>query len=595
VVRCDFDLHAEIADLVAILRVQASRKGLRLAAHVSPEVPYRLHGDWDHLRQILTNLVANAIKFTDSGHVLISVRTREFDDSGQVILRFEVSDTGIGITAEDCARIFDRFTQADDAVNRRYGGAGLGLAISRNLVALLGGRIGVESEHGKGSTFWVDVPLGQQAETGAIEPRELPEHVFVLSHDGKLVEGIETHLANLKIDVIQVRSGEVAARAITDAGAKGILRHILIVDNRSEDWCLTPLVESLGAIQPRYGLSFVSIADPERRQQEDGTYVASLVASFSARGLINVLHAAYANCRGRPPERENELASVQAQQRRSGLRVLVAEDNAVNQKVTAKILESVDHKPFIVPDGDEALDCLNDQEFDLLILDINMPGTSGLDVIKLYRMANVGMPQAPIIALSADATRETQQASLEAGADAYLTKPVEAKKLLDTIDRLAISAEMAIEHPEEESAETIVAQISDHPRYKSEGQPTIDWAVIRQLLQYSSGDDFVIEIFQDFVADTESLLTSIETAACDNDTVEFRKQVHALRSSSGNVGAAAISHVCEEYLGMSYVDLEADGRQYVDGLRNEFERFRHEFPQNTAALHRLSMLQTNLS
>lgn len=586
----DFDLHADIADLVGALRVQANRKGLRLDAHVCADVPFRLQGDWDHLRQILTNLLANAIKFTDRGGVTINVRRVGETDPGQVRLRFEVSDTGIGIPPDGCERIFDRFTQADEAVNRRYGGAGLGLAISRSLAELLGGEMGVLSEVGVGSTFWVEMPVKVcGSPEGAGSPLVLPERVYVLCRDQSLIRSVGSQLARLAIDAIPSSSQEEARALITGAATESKLHHIVLVDGRSGDWDIGAVHEDLNAIEPHCGFAFILISEPESEVPLDGRYVSTLPTSFQAEALVNALHAAYAFCQDRMEERDAPGSGEAAPAGRE-LRVLVAEDNAVNQKVTAKILETAGHSPVIVSTGDEALDVLEEQAFDLLILDVNMPGISGIDVIKLYRVGSLGEARVPIIALSADATPETRAACMEAGADAYLTKPIEARKLLARINELAAKDDSQVDVSLTASNEATVARISDHPRYKVDTQPVIDWPVIRQLIQYGAGDEFVMEIFRDFVADTEDLFASIELASNERDVAAFRNRVHALRSSSGNMGAAVISRLCAEVLGSDHQDLEANIGQYSARLRNAFDDFRHQFPQNTDTLRQMITL-----
>ncbi len=557
----DFDLHAKLADLVSILRLQANRKGLRLGAHINSDVPCRLHGDWGHLRQILTNLVANATKFTDAGYVLINVRVVTARDAGQVRLRFEVTDTGIGIPSDDCDRIFDRFTQADEAVNRRYGGAGLGLAISKNLAELLGGEMGVKSEVGAGSTFWIEMRALLQ-DPGADSARaSIPERVYILSRDPTLIRDVGAQLARLGVTAISASNQDDARELIAKAAVENKLHHIIMVDGRSANWDVSAVAESLSVIEPHCGFAFVLLAGPGTRPASDGGYVSTLPPGFDPGALSNALHAAYAFCQDRPGG-EDDAEDEEMSPARRGLRILVAEDNVINQKVTAKILETSAHLPFIVSNGDDALEVLDHEEFDLLMFDVNMPGTSGIDVIKLYRMARLGEARVPIIALSADATPETRAACMEAGADAYLTKPIEAKKLLDAVNRLVIAEETREQTSTQISGEGTVARISDHPRYKVDTATVIDWPVIRQLVQYGSGDEFVLEIYRDFVADTEDLFQSMEAAVDDQDVAAFRNRVHALRSSSGNMGAAVISRLCAEVLGTSHADLEQNSRFY---------------------------------
>jgi len=582
----DFDLHAVVADLVGALRVQANRKGLRLDAHVCADVPFRLRGDWDHLRQILTNLLANAIKFTDAGSVRINVRKVGDSGSDQVGLRFEVSDTGIGISPDGCERIFDRFTQADEAVNRRYGGAGLGLAISRSLAELLGGEMGVLSQVGVGSTFWVEMPVIERQPEGDSDAPVLPERAYILCRDQAWIQNVNSYLEELRISGIAASSPKDACALIAEEAASARLHHIVLVDDRSADWDIAAVSDSLNAIEPHCGFAFILVSDREGDAVTDGYYVSTLPSSFRTDSLLNALHAAYAFCQDRLEGRDVGEADTVTSVRR-GLRILVAEDNAVNQKVTSKILETSGHLPFIVSTGDEALDVLEEQGFDLLVLDVNMPGISGIDLIKLYRMGRLGEPPVPIIALSADATPETRAACMEAGADAYLTKPIEARKLLAKIDELAPQDDIAAGELAPAFKEATVAQISDHPRYKVEAQPVIDWPVIRQLIQYGAGDEFVMEIFRDFVADTEDLLLSIESALKDKDVAAFRNRVHALRSSSGNMGAAVVSRLCGEVLASDHNDLEENIGLYSARLRTAFDDFRHQFPQNTDSLHHM--------
>lgn len=585
----DFDLHAVVADLVGAMRVQANRKGLRLDAHVGADVPFRLHGDWDHLRQILTNLLANAIKFTDSGSVRLDVRKAATAAPGRVGLRFEVADTGIGIPPDGCERIFDRFTQADEAVNRRYGGAGLGLAISRSLAALLGGEMGVSSEVGVGSTFWVEMPVVERDYKGESASPVLPERVHVLCRDQTWLGAVTRHLQALKVDAVGASSPEETRASIAREAAEARVHHIVLVDAGDADWDLTAVSQTLNGIEPHCGFAFIAISDRERGAVANGIHVSTLPISFETDELVNALHAACAFCQDHleGPEARKDRKEVSVRQ---GLKVLVAEDNAVNQKVTCKILEASGHLPMVVSTGEEALDVLEEEEFHILLVDVNMPGISGIDLIKLYRMGRLGEAPVPIIALSADATPETRAACMEAGADGYLTKPVEAKKLLGKIDELVGEIDVPAGAPTPASGEATVAQISDHPRYKVDAQPVIDWPVIRQLIEYGAGDEFVMEIFRDFVTDTEDLLRSIEAAVTDRDVAAFRNRVHAMRSSSGNMGAAVLSRLCAEALASDRDELAANIGHYSKRLRNAFDDFRHEFPSNTDSLHRMMTL-----
>jgi two-component system sensor histidine kinase RpfC len=576
VINSDFDLHRELADLIAMFSLQASRKKIELAAHISPSVPYQLRGDVRHLRQILTNLIANAVKFTDEGHVLVAVRSRTdpAPKPDQICLRFEVIDTGIGIPAQQHSLIFERFTQADDSVNRRFGGTGLGLAITRNLVTLLGGEIGVSSEPNHGSTFWVELPFATSYRSmGRDMPG--PVSVVVVSRDRQLVDEIRNALSPWPIEVRASRQpGDTAGlRTGRPGDQKG--ETVVLVDVRdascepSRDWARPILADS------NAGLALISLVERDSLWQPNTLFLSALPVPIETPSLMNAVHMAEVFCLGHNRS-ELQAAPSWIQSSQRSLKILVAEDNPINQKVTVKVLEHAGHHAVVVANGDEALDALEQDSFDMMIVDINMPGTSGLDVVKLHRMATVGEPPLPIIALSADATAEMRRACEEAGVNIYLTKPIEPRRLLEAIDGLV--REPATSPPPSEPASfgDVVAQISAHPRYTGDALPAIDWSVISALADLSQPDGFATELLQDFTANTEDLITEIERAIKARDPLAFRAGVHALRGTAGNVGAEAIRRVCQDFKGVTSDDISRHGTGYIRRLRREFERFRKE-------------------
>ena len=588
IVAADFDLHAEIADLVSILQLQARHKYLKLAACVGSDVPYRVRGDSGHLRQILTNLVSNAIKFTDSGHVLLSVDVTGRDDEQTVRLRFDVTDTGIGIAPENHSRVFERFTQADDALNRRYGGTGLGLAITRSLVELLGGVMSVQSDLGRGSTFSVVLPLEHRPES-AIAETWAPGRILVVSPDRALFEDIRARLADTPVTV-KAASNLRRARQIVSRHALGETHNqVILIDGRNEDQDAIEIADALSSCDSLANFAFIRIAGSGQEFVPNPTFVTTLPVPIETLPFTNAIHAGQAFSLDYARSESDESAIGARSQRRSGLRVLVAEDNPVNQKVTKRILEHGGHLPKVVASGDEALDTLETADFDLFIVDVNMPGTSGLDVIKICRMAELGALRMPILALSADATAETRRACEEAGVDAYLTKPVEARRLLDSVDALAANLKAPPEPIATTGQEETVTQISAHPRYRPESFAALDWSIIRRLSKFSSDEGFILEILEDFSADAESLLKDINAAVAARDPAAFRDKIHALRGTSGNVGAEAIRRLCQELTGISTNDLRDNGGDYVARLDHEFARFRKEFARQAAILRRPKM------
>jgi two-component system sensor histidine kinase RpfC len=584
----DFDLYTCLANLMAMFAPQAQHRGLILAAHIAADVPWLLRGDARHLRQILTNLIGNALKFTDRGRVALDVALLGTSTRDAARLRFRVSDTGVGIAPEHHQRIFDRFAQADDSVSRRYGGTGLGLAITQSLVRLLGGGIAVESAPGRGSTFTIDLPFALGANAGSTL---VPEAVIVFSSDAVLVREIAACLGGMPVEVLSARTaGELRERFRESTGRK----QALVFDGRNGDTS-----EALGLLlsDPIFcPMGAAQVVDGgDEASKIPGRWITSLPASFDSNVLLNVLHALATF--GGIASAHQEGDEPWARERRS-LRVLVAEDNPVNQKVTKRILEHADHAVVLVATGEEALDALEEANFDVFVVDVNMPGISGLDVVKLHRMAHLDEAPLPVIALSADATAETRQAAEEAGVDVYLTKPVEPRHLLKVIDDVAAgggafdkaksNAEVLVSStasPDRSSNRRQVNQRSMHPRSYAESSPAINSAVIDSLSQFADGD-FVFETLQEFVANTLMLLERIEAAARACDAQAFRAGVHALGGTAGNVGAESIARFCRELHGTTGDGLRHRGLDYVDQLQREFSRFQHELANCSATLRR---------
>jgi two-component system sensor histidine kinase RpfC len=574
----DFDLYAEIADIVRILRNEAGKKGLRLATHIGADVPPHLYGGCQQLRQILTNLLSNAVKFTERGHILLTVE-RIGGTPEQPLLRFDVTDTGIGISAESCQRIFDSFTQADDATNRRYGGTGLGLALAKQLSGLMGGTIGVDSEPGKGSRFRVEIPIAVSKVIPLTAPAvPLAREVLLVSSDAVLARHLQFPIEEAGYAMRRLPSLGAAVDRVIDDKREGIDYHIVMLDPASG---LTPTdaAAALRTADPTGDVALILIGGDLTGPAVRENFLMALERHPDAAALAHVVHALRVFDAQRKDE-EQEIQRRQAAESRAQrpLRILVAEDNSVNRKVTAKILRRAGHDPHLVETGDAALDALEQDRFDLVLLDINMPGTSGLDVVKLYRFAHMGDPYLPMVALTADATTETRSLCQEAGMDGYITKPVEAAHLLKVIQEVAerkpptAAAEPAPAPATGPSA--AVTDITTHPRFQSDSGPVIDFGAMAALEAMDPEGDFLGEILTDFISDTEGLIEAMAEAVRDRHIVGIRDVAHGMRSSAANVGAVRVHRICGEICAASTPDLERDAGQRLAALREEFDRFR---------------------
>ncbi len=570
----DFDLHAELADLVSILRPTAERKGLRLVIHVDAAAPFALRGGRQHLRQILTNLVANAVKFTEKGHVAVRVGF-ERQDARRSVLRFSVTDTGVGIATEHQKSVFDSFTQADGATNRRFGGTGLGLAIVRELAQVMGGDVGLESRLGQGSTFWVVLPFENRTAPESVES-EVPFSVVLMSRDAGLARNVRLALSASGTQLLEAAGLAELRRTLAARREAGSRYHPLLLDARALPEAPTTFIEGLRSLQADCDFVPVLLREyasrPEETAELERAFLTILDMPLDPVALDHAGHALRSFDTARRDAIADQQRHTAMTRERRRLTVLVAEDNPVNRKVTAKILERAGHSAKMVENGDQALDALDTGKFDIVLMDVNMPGTSGLDVTKIYRMAHMGDPRVPIVALTADATMETRRLCEEAGMDAYVTKPVEAARLLEVIDEHTTRTAAAAEG--ETTPDDVVAEIASHPRFQGDGEPVIAVQALADLEAIDPGGTFLEEIIEAFLQESGVTLSHLRTAAANNSLRDVRDLAHALRSSAAHVGARRVQRICSFLCNAPRHEVERAAKDKVRQLAEEFERFR---------------------
>ena len=481
----NFVLHEILGGVIAMLRPQAQTKGLVLSLRIDPRLPPAYRGMPLQIRQIVMNLTANAIKFTQRGRIEVSATQLE-RDGNRVEMRLAVHDEGIGIVPEVRDKIFDVFTQADGTVTRRYGGTGLGLAIVKQLAQLMGGTVALESEVGKGSTFIIDLPL-ESDPTGSNRPPDLAGRLaMVVTQDFELARYLQTRLISWRGDVQWSSDGEVAlARIVEVQAAADALKPLLLLDGRSDPLAgLSQLhrAAQLGDrapitifIAPEGGSGGIatfgaaSLSSVVEAPVTDGHLASALLAALASERMSPSLVEWSAPAAipaplmapltampptpppvptppsapppaspigAAPPAPPGQPSGGSAPLLRTArrLKILIAEDNAANCKILRRILELAGHQVAIANDGATALEAMGRERFDLVLMDINMPEMSGYEVTKMYRVEHLSDPRLPIIALTADGTSETERLCRDAGLDAVLTKPVEASQLLAAID-----------------------------------------------------------------------------------------------------------------------------------------------------------------
>jgi two-component system sensor histidine kinase RpfC len=566
ITRDDIDLPLVLAEIGRMLEVQAHGKGVRLAIHMTDRTPHLVIGDKGHLEEALVNLAGNAVKFTEHGYVVIAVDMVERNAS-DVRLRFEVTDTGIGIEQHAQERIFERFTQADETIIDRFGGTGLGLATVKQLVELQRGTVGVHSAPGRGSTFWFEIDYqAATREPAQISCKQTP--VILLSRDHHVRAMLTLCVPNVRV----AATTKEAADLLAVLREQGVRRPIVIVHDQADgarhySW-MGQMAEEVLSRAP----IFVLMADGPV-----GRVLAGAMRSLVVTTVAFPLDPGAIAAALRVAEGQSTLASADASHphaiptRVRPLSILLAEDNRTNQKVIKKILEKAGHTTTIVENGETALDALSDRDFDLVLMDINMPVINGVEATKLYRFASLGQRHVPIVALTADATEDVSIRCQEAGMDACLTKPIEPARLLDVIAKLAgddaapVKAPLQPEKSHDNAADPVPAFAAT--------SAAIDIRTLEALEQLG-GPGFVHDLAVQFINDSAAVLCDLSLFAAAGDAGTFRDRLHALRSAAANIGARGIYDMCLALRTIATTELMRERNAELDRLRDEFERVR---------------------
>jgi two-component system sensor histidine kinase/response regulator len=526
----EFDLRETVGDAAKLLALRAAEKGIELACHIVPDVPETLLGDAGRLRQVLLNVLGNAVKFTTKGEVVLRVSVQS-TSSGRVTLYFGVSDTGIGIPLEKQRQIFNAFTQADSSTTRRYGGTGLGLAIALRLVDLMGGRLWVESVEGRGSTFFFTATFEQPATVGT---RETPVRPRVL--EGLRVLVVDDNATNRRILEEMLASWQMKPTAVSDAlAAMSALRAAVDSGSRFDVMisdCQMPDVDGFMlarrvrkerrlAKTPIVMLTSVGQSDGlVRRHRHD--IDAILTKPIKHSDLLEALARLF-GVATRGGQTEPSTDRIGARPRRP-LHVLLAEDNPVNRKLVMTLLRKRGHTVKAVENGRKAVQSIQaagGAGFDVVLMDLQMPEMSGFEAAHAIRDQEGGGPRLPIIALTAHAMQGDRERCLEAGMDGYLSKPIDVDELIATVERFGGGA------PSASSAAS--------PRQT--GESVFDE---RAALAYSGDDRRLLkQVITLFRSDYPSALRRIDRALGRRDGEALRHAAHRLKGAIATVGGTA--------------------------------------------------------
>ncbi len=438
----EFDLRDCVEDVIELLAEQAQEKNLHIAVTFEPRMQTRFIGDPYRVQQVLTNLVGNAIKFTPTGEVLVRVASTELD-AGRRQVDLSVLDTGIGIDQSLEQRLFQPFTQGDGSTTRRFGGTGLGLAISRQLIEMMGGKIGGEVRSGGGSRFWFHVPLT----VGAPLPRQaapvgLKKRALVAIPSSEQREGVLEALEIFGLaPPVLASTGQELLLLAEDAQGQGEPFSILLVHDDMPDMnsvSLSGLLRAAGIDPVQILVRFVRVTHRAAAREHDDSFAATLSDPFRQRGVIEVVQRI---CGEDSPasilELSQHLTELSLTQPLSTSRVLIAEDNAINQRVAIRMLEKLGLHTQIAENGQKAVDAVKVSSFPVIFMDCQMPEMDGFQAtseIRKWEAAN-RLPRTPIIAMTAHALPGDRERCLDAGMDDYISKPVSMASLQAVVNR----------------------------------------------------------------------------------------------------------------------------------------------------------------
>jgi two-component system, sensor histidine kinase and response regulator len=543
----DFDIEQVVDRVCTLIRDRAVAKGLELVIDLRG-VPRMLHGDELRIGQILLNFASNAVKFTDRGNVRLRGRVLETGAEGSLV-RFEVADTGIGLTEEQKGRLFQAFQQADASTTRRYGGTGLGLAINRRLVELMGGRIGADSTPGEGSTFWFEVRLGVRR---AAAPDASPSvdlagrRALVVDDLPEALESFADMLAELGVEATAVASGPDALAALGAAEGAGRPFDLLLLDWQMPGMDGMEVGRRLMAMpltRPPSCLLVSAYADALSREALDQTGYATVLGkpvspSHLADALRELLTARATGPVGPPAGRAEALL-----RRRSGDRVLLAEDNLVNQEVAVELLRDVGLSVDVATDGRQAVEMARAVAYDLILMDMQMPGMDGLTATGVVR----GVPhhaRTPILAMTANAFEEDRKACLAAGMDDHIAKPVDPEALYATLLRWLPERPAAPAAPVDGTAvprAAPVAQTGDDPATDAVRArlASVEGLDVAAGLRVANGRfDLYLRLLSRFVRSDDG--DAPRAALTAGDAVAARRAAHTLKGVAATLGAFAL-------------------------------------------------------
>lgn len=552
----EFSLRESICDALRPLAFRSHAKGLELASRIAPELPDRLIGDPVRLRQIITNLVGNSIKFTEHGEIVVRISAGP-RNGDRMQLNCSVSDTGIGIPPDRVEKIFAAFEQADGSTTRRYGGTGLGLSISQRLVSMMGGQIRVKSVLDRGSVFLFSVVVktvsGSAPPAFPMLPSEATATPILIVDDNATSREILTEqLTSWRMNAVAAEDGARAFGMLLVAAQRGTPYQVAVIDDRMPGMDGEELVQRI-ADDPRLSCTAVIQLSTDARRKDRDTPLPSVVKATVAKPVKqSELLDALMNTMGLASQRERlekSLASTDLAGQQ-GLKILLAEDNAVNQKLAVLLLEKRQHRVTVADDGRKAVELFQHETFDVILMDVQMPVMDGLAAVAEIRRLEAAShaPRIPIVAMTAHAMKGDRERCLTAGMDGYVSKPIHPRELYGAIDQLVKRAPSTLPLKQESGLATSsnfaslpnaaegAAEVPAVPPLK------IDWSA---ALVHTAGDaELMRSMIEVFLTEHPKMISEVETSLTEGDAKKLRRGAHSLKGSCGYFAASDAYEAC---------------------------------------------------
>jgi signal transduction histidine kinase/CheY-like chemotaxis protein/sensor domain CHASE-containing protein len=558
-----FDLEQVVEEAVGLLAGPAHAKGLELACRLPPGLHSAYRGDGMRLRQVLINLLGNAVKFTERGQVTVRVRELAHGDEHRAVLRFSVEDTGVGIRPEGQRRIFESFTQEDGSTTRKYGGTGLGLAISKQLVELMGGQIDVQSTPGVGSTFSFTVPLAREVRSKLELGLDTlsGRRILVVDDNATNRAILREHLQSWGAGVTEADGGVDALAKLGAAIARSEPFDLVVLDYQMPELSGLDVLRAARAAPELRDLRVVLVSSMTRAGEETDLRAQRIDACLTKPVRRMHLYAALSRViAGEPSDSATVPALTSGDPAPGpatghlGLRVLLVEDNPVNQQVAVAMLEQLGCQVTVAGDGVEGVRAFEAGHFEVVLMDCQMPTLDGYGATARIRAfeKTVDRSRTPVVALTANALEGDREKCLQAGMDAYLTKPFSQNQL-----RRALESREALP--------------TDAPLT---GSTTLDPRTLEQIraLQRPGAPDLLGKIILLYLDNSRSLTEKIRAALAAGDANALQEAAHALKSSSGNVGATGLAEIARQLEALGREGNAEAATRLVDPMLQEYAR-----------------------